>query len=121
MKHFPLLPLFLVTASVLLASCGEDRSGEQPLAPTIVMGGAVQQGDSVCLSAMVTSSVNSSLKECGFYYGNDTLALQTKADSAAASFQAFTDSLGSGEYYVVAYAKNGVGTTKADTAHFTVE
>lgn len=121
MKHFPLLLLFLVTTFALLASCGEDRSGEQPLAPTVVMGGAVQQGDSVRLSAQVTSSVNSSLKECGFYYGNDTLSLQVKADSATASFQAFTDSLGRGDYYVVAYAKNGVGTTKADTARFTVE
>ncbi len=121
MKHLPLLISLLAAVPALLASCGEDRSGEQPLAPTVVMGSAVQQGDSVCLTAQVTSSVNSSLKECGFYYGNDTLSLQCKADSATASFRAFTDSLGKGEYYVVAYAKNGIGTATADTARFTVE
>ncbi len=121
MKNIPLFLILLFSMLSLIASCGEDRSGEQPFAPTVVMGTAVQQGDSVLLTATVTSSVNSSLKECGFYYGNDTLSLKTMADSATTSFRAFTDSLGAGEYYVVAYAKNGVGTATADTARFTVD
>lgn len=31
-----------------------------------------------------------------------------------------TDSLGAGEYYAVAYATNGMGTSVGDTIYFTI-
>lgn len=104
------------------AACGEDRSGEQPFKPTVVTADmATQVGDSVQLMGYVTASPNSSLKECGFTYGNDTLKATTVADSALTTFTAFTDSLGKGTYYAVAYARNGVGTSNGDTIWFEVK
>lgn len=114
------LPLLPLSVLLLLAACGEDRSGEQPFAPTVVSAGCTVQGDSALLSGTVTASPNSSLTECGFTYGNDTLRATTKAPQAAENFTAATDSLGAGDYYAVAYAKNGVGTGYGDTIRFTI-
>lgn len=117
MKYFPIL---FIVFSLLLIACGEDRSGEQPFAPTVVSGTATQQGDSVCLTGSVTASINSTLLECGFEYGNDTLRSKTTSLVADTAFSAFTDSLGKGYYYAVAYARNGVGTSRGDTIRFEV-
>ncbi len=113
--------LILIVLGSILASCGEDRSGEQPFAPTVETGTAAQEGDSVLLTGSVSASPNSTLRQCGFDYGNDTLHLKTIATDAATTFSAFTDSLGRGEYYAVAFATNGVGTSHGDTIRFVVE
>lgn len=111
----------LLTFSYILASCGEDRSGEQPFAPTVQTGTAVQEGDSVLLTGSISASPNSTLKQCGFDYGNDTLRLRTTATEVSSTFRAYTDSLGKGEYYAIAFATNGVGTSHGDTIRFVVE
>lgn len=119
MKH-PILPLLLTAATALTAACGEDRSGEQPFAPTVESLSAEVVGDSARLTGTVTSSVNSTLTACGFEYGNDTLRLETAAPEPATTFTAVTDSLGGGDYYAVAYATNGVGKSYGDTIYFTI-
>lgn len=123
MRHqSTLFGICALALGITLASCGEDRSGEQPFKPTVVTANvATQVGDSVQLMGYVTASPNSSLKECGFTYGNDTLKATTRADSALTTFTAFTDSLGKGTYYAVAYARNGVGTSNGDTIWFEVK
>lgn len=109
---------FFSAAIFILFSCGEDRSGEQPFAPTLTFVGITVEGDSARLTGEVLSSVNSSLVECGFLYGNDTLRAVAKAPFPVTVFTAVTDSLGAGTYYAVPYAKNRVGTTYADTVTF---
>ena len=112
---------FLLTLCSSLASCGEDRSGEQPFAPTVETGTATQEADSVMLTGFVSASPNSTLRQCGFDYGNDTLHLKAIAPEASTTFSAYTDSLGRGEYYAVAFATNGIGTNHGDTIRFVVE
>lgn len=107
--------------SLLFAACGEDRSGEQPFAPTLGEMSAVVMADSVRLTGIVTASPNSHLLECGFSYGNDTLRSKAIAPVAATQFSVTIDSLLPGNYFAVGYAKNGVGTTYADTLRFTIE
>ena len=120
--HSTLFGICALALGITFASCGEDRSGEQPFKPTVVTANvATQVGDSVQLMGYVTASPNSSLKECGFTYGYDTLKATTQADSALTTFTAFTDSLGKGTYYAVAYARNGVGTSNGDTIWFEVK
>lgn len=118
MKRSAYLLLLVLT---LLVSCGEDRSGEQPFAPTVKSMSAVTEADSAYLSGEVTASPNSTLTECGFAYGNDTLRASCKAPAPTMSFTAVTDSLGPGRYFAVAYARNGVGTSWGDTIYFTIE
>lgn len=113
-----LLPFLTI---VLLAACGEDRSGEQPFAPTVETVGYITMDDSAALTGRVTASPNSSLTECGFAYGNDTLRATAKAPAPSETFTAVTDSLGKGNYFAVSYAKNGVGTSYGDTITFTIE
>ena len=120
MKHHLLYPV-LALMLFLLPSCGEDRSGEQPFAPTVKSCEAVVTADSALLHGEVTASPNSALRECGFSYGNDTLRATCKALSPSATFTATTDSLGPGTYFAVAYARNGVGTAYGDTIRFTIE
>lgn len=121
MKTLPIFFTICMSAlSILLLSCGEDRSGEQPFAPIVQTGTAEQVADSVLLTGAVTASPNSRLLECGFEYGNDTLRTKVIADTLT-TFSAFTDSLGKGNYYAVAYARNGVGTGHGDTIHFSVK
>ena len=116
MKHFPSLVLLAIAASAA-AACGEDRSGEQPFAPTVQSVGVEVKQHTAVLTGAVLASPNSSLKECGFAYGNDTLRAKCTAAEPAATFTAETDSLGAGHSYAVPYASNGVGTTSADTLH----
>lgn len=115
------LPYLILIALTLLAACGEDRSGEQPFAPSVKSINAVAEADSAWLSGEVTASPNSTLTECGFAYGNDTLRASCKAAAPTTSFTAVTDSLGPGRYFAVAYARNGVGTSWGDTIYFTIE
>lgn len=119
MKHFPSLVLLAIVAGVA-AACGEDRSGEQPFAPTVQSVGVEVKQHTAVLTGAVLASPNSSLKECGFAYGNDTLRAKCTAAEPAAIFTAETDSLGAGHYYAVPYASNGVGTTYADTLYFDI-
>ena len=119
MKHFPSLVLLAIAAGAA-AACGEDRSGEQPFAPTVQSVGVEVKQHTAVLTGAVLASPNSSLKECGFAYGNDTLRAKCTAAEPAATFTAATDSLGAGHYYAVPYASNGVGTTYADTLYFDI-
>ncbi|MCI7315012.1 MAG: hypothetical protein MR516_01935 [Bacteroidales bacterium] len=119
MKYFPSLVLLAIAASAA-AACGEDRSGEQPFAPTVQSVGVEVKQHTAVLTGAVLASPNSSLKECGFAYGNDTLRAKCTAAEPAATFTAETDSLGAGHYYAVPYASNGVGTTYADTLYFDI-
>lgn len=119
MKHFPSLALLAIAAGAA-AACGEDRSGEQPFAPTVQSVGVEVKQHTAVLTGAVLASPNSSLKECGFAYGNDTLRAKCTAAEPAATFTAETDSLGAGHYYAVPYASNGVGTTYADTLYFDI-
>ena len=120
MKYFSYLFSTLL-AAMLLAACGEDRSGEQPFAPTLGEMSAVVMADSVRLTGIVTASPNSTLLECGFTYGNDTLRGKVQAPVLTSQFSVTIDSLLPGNYFAVGYAKNGVGTTYADTLRFTIE
>lgn len=118
-----ILPIPFVALSILatcVAACGEDRSGEQPFAPTVQSISAEVRADSAILTGRVTASPNSTLQECGFAYGNDTLRATCKAPAPSEQFTAVTDSLSAGTYFAVAYAKNGVGTSYGDTIHFTI-
>ena len=119
MKHFPSLVLLAIAAGAA-AACGEDRSGEQPFAPTVQSVGVEVKQHTAVLTGAVLASPNSTLKECGFAYGNDTLRAKCTAAEPAATFTAETDSLGAGHYYAVPYASNGVGTTYADTLYFDI-
>ena len=119
MKHFPSLVLLAIVAGAA-AACGEDRSGEQPFAPTVQSVGVEVKQHTAVLTGAVLASPNSSLKECGFAYGNDTLRAKCTVAEPAATFTAETDSLGAGHYYAVPYASNGVGTTYADTLYFDI-
>ena len=119
MKHFPSFVLLAIAAGAA-AACGEDRSGEQPFAPTVQSVGVEVKQYTAVLTGAVLASPNSSLKECGFAYGNDTLRAKCTAAEPAATFTAETDSLGAGHYYAVPYASNGVGTTYADTLYFDI-
>ena len=116
-------------ASLLLAlsACNpEDRSGEQPFAPTVVNKGYQVEADSCLLIGEVTSSPNSRLKGCGFRYGNyntvDTLRLEVASEEALNNFTAYTKRLEPGTYYAVAFAQNGMGKAFApDSIYFTIE
>ena len=119
MQHFPSLVLLAIAAGAA-AACGEDRSGEPPFAPTVPSVGVAVKQHTAVLTGAVLASPNSSLKECGFAYGNDTLRAKCTAAEPAATFTAETDSLGAGHYYAVPYASNGVGTTYADTLYFDI-
>lgn len=138
-RNFPHLPAAscrLVPMSLLLAAtmagitsaCNPvDRSGEQPFAPTVETTAAYPEGGSVRLVGRVLTSVNSDILSSGFTYGNainDTLRRKVESDSmliAAPSFAVVVDSLGAGDYYAVAFATNGVGTSYGDTLRFTIK
>ena len=120
MKHPVGLFFFFFTLGLTTACYPLGLSGEQPFAPTVETLGATIEGHCALLSARVTASPNSDLTACGFAYGNDTLRAKTTAEAPTADFTAATDSLGSGQYYAVAFAQNGVGTTYGDTILFTI-
>lgn len=108
-------------ALLALTACSpEDRAGEQPFAPTVVTLSAVVSGDSCLMEGQVVLSPNSTIRARGFYYGNDTLSVDTLSADSTDIFTGVTDSLGPGRYYAVAYARNGVGLSTGDTLYFVV-
>ena len=119
----------MFTAALLLAftACSpEDRSGEQPFQPIVVNKACQVEADSCLLVGEVLKSPNSSLKGCGFRYGNyntaDTLRLEIKCEEAQMQFSAYTRRLEPGTYYAVAFAQNGMGKSFApDSVYFTIE
>lgn len=118
MKH-PYLFL-LAIASIVFSACGEDRAGEQPFAPTVKTVSAISEGDSCIVEGQVLTSPNSSITAVGFVIGNDTLQHELAADSVMWQFSTTARSLNEGEYYVCAFATNGIGTTYGDTLRFEV-
>lgn len=112
--------LFLVLPVALAACHPEDRSGEQPLPPTVRAVDCQIVADSCLMTGEVVASPNSRVRERGFRYGNDTLRLEVQSADTVALFQAYTQPLRPGRYFMVAYATNGVGTTTADTLWFVV-
>ena len=103
-----------------LFSCsGEDRSEERPSLPfgvTVVVEG---KEDSCILHGHVAASHNSTLTSCGFFWGNDTLSA-TLSQEGSFDFSDTLKNLETGDYYVVAYATNRMGTTTSDTAIFKI-
>lgn len=119
MKLYTLL--YILPSFILFSACnGVDRSGEQPFAPTVETLAAEAAGDGVLLNGRVTDSPNSDVLECGFLYGNDTLRVKLKSEEVSLLFSAYADSLQNGNYYAVAYARNGVGTSYGDTVRFQI-
>lgn len=120
MKLKSVYHIFL-SSSILLAACNAvDRSGEQPFAPTVKTLGVASGNDETIFNGEVVASPNSDVLECGFLYGNDTLRVTLKCDEVNALFTASTDSIEAGDYFAVAYARNGVGTSYGDTVRFSV-
>lgn len=113
--------LMLFVPLLALTACNPvDRSSEQPFAPTVQTLDATAAADSALLRGQILTSPNSDVRECGFDYGNDTLRLSVVTDTVTTIFEAYTDSLGAGRYYAVAYARNGVGKSYGDTIYFNV-
>ena len=111
----------ILTVPAFIACNPEDRSSEQPFKPTVKNVTFSVEADSCRLSGEVTSSPNSSLRSCGFRYGNDTLRTETKSVVPTPAFDAYTRRLQPGKYYAVAFAENGVGKTYApDTLYFEI-
>lgn len=133
MRNLYFLPV-IICLTTLIVSCGEDRSDEQPFAPTLSALTATQTADStVTFSAQILSSKNSSITACGFIWGDSTDTYTHALDSLpavstsphitpsqAASFSATIDTLAPGTYFALAYATNGIGTTRTDTIIFSV-
>ncbi len=117
--NFKLLPLFALLG---LTSCGDDRSGEQPFAPTVETGTASVVSSTVTLAGTVLSSPNSTLTACGFVYGTSNSSLTSKGEVAtpATVFSLAIDTLSAGTYYYSAYATNGMGTSYGDTLSFVI-
>lgn len=105
--------------AALFASCGEDRSGEQPFAPTVATVSATTEGRTALLEGEVIASPNSTLLECGFVYGNDTLK-RTISLEAQNHFYALSDTLAPGDYYATAFARNYMGVSYGDTLTFRI-
>lgn len=113
--------LYTLPALLLMMACNPvDRSGEQPFAPKVETLAAEPEQDGVLLNGRVTESLNSDVLECGFQYGNDTLRVKVKSEDLGPLFSSTVDSLAAGNYYVVAYARNGVGTAYGDTIRFQI-
>lgn len=111
--------LSIIFAASFTIGCGEDRAGEQPLAPTVRLASATAGADSVVMEGEITASPNSAVKFCGFHFGGDTVKMdiKAKADSnwIGNSFNATLRTLHNGHYYAVAYAINGIGMSTSDT------
>lgn len=116
-KHSITIVVLLLTILAASACEGEDRSGEQPFAPTVRTLAPIVDKHTVTMRGQVLSSPNSSITACGFLCGNDTLSLKLSADKAV-EFSLTTDTLMPGHYYITAYATNGIGTTNGDTLYF---
>ncbi|MBO5134060.1 MAG: hypothetical protein J6C15_02800 [Bacteroidaceae bacterium] len=96
----------------------EDRSGEQPFAPTVRTLTAVVEDGQCLLTGCIDASPNSRVLKRGFRCGNDTLRLDILSEDEVDMFHAYVEGLLPGEYFAVAYATNGVGTSLGDTLFF---
>lgn len=118
MRFFPYI---FVLCALLTACAGEDRSGEVPYAPTVRTVDAVATGTMCRFTGEVLASPNSLLTSQGFYYGNDTLRVQVLVPlTEEALFTEEVADLKGGDYYVHAFATNGVGTSNGDTLYFSI-
>lgn len=104
----------------LIACHPEDRSNEQPFAPTVRTLTTEVQGNVCLMTGQIDASPNSRIRKRGFKYGNDTLRLEVVSEIETDLFQAYTEELLPGEYFMVAYATNGVGTSMGDTLRFQI-
>ena len=115
----------IVVAVVLasVASCtGEDRSGEQPFAPTVRTLNVEVQGQKATVTGEIVASPNSSIRECGFEYWSDNLSIvKVVSSDSTSTFRATQDSLEAGTYRCAAYARNGMGTSRGDTLDFNID
>ena len=99
----------------------EDRSDEQPFKPTVATRSATVQGTSCVVEGEILSSPNSTLLGGGFTWGNDTLRAQIAiGDTIESLFTGTITSLEPGDYFVAAFATNGMGTAYGDTLYFTI-
>lgn len=116
------LALYLIAPLLTLMACtGEDRSGEQPFVPEVRTVSATPVGSTCTLVGHVLSSPNSTLKACGFVVMSDSATRRYTSPDTTIHFTALIDSLTAGQYAVVAFATNGVGTaTATDTLTFTI-
>lgn len=121
MKVSFIISAVLCSNCMVLCSCsGEDRSDEMPRIPVVSTVSATVNGNSCTMNGTVVESHNSSLRECGFFYGGTGAAsVKIKADTTKI-FEVKADSLEAGDYYCVAYAKNGMGVSYGDTVEFIV-
>lgn len=116
MKPIRFLPFLL-----LASACNPvDRSDEQPFPPEVRTLDALVVADSCVMHGEVTASRNSRVRRRGFNYGNDTLRLEAVSSDTTDLFSAATRPLEAGRYFMVAYATNGMGTTRGDTLYFFV-
>ncbi|HIU89863.1 MAG TPA: hypothetical protein IAC71_06400 [Candidatus Caccomonas pullistercoris] len=115
------MAMVCVAVAALTACNPEDRSGEQPFAPTVKTIAAERVGDSCRMEGQVVLSPNSRVTQRGFRYGNDTLQVDTLSADTTDRFAATTRRLGPGRYYVVAYASNGMGLSLGDTLYVTID
>ena len=117
---FIISAVICATCMVLCSCSGEDRSDEMPRIPVVSTVSATVNGNSCTMNGTVVESHNSSLRECGFFYGETGAAsVKIKADTTKI-FEVKADSLEAGDYYCVAYAKNGMGVSYGDTVEFIV-
>lgn len=121
MKVSFIISAVLCANCMVLCSCsGEDRSDEMPRIPVVSTVSATVNGNSCTMNGTVVESHNSSLRECGFFYGETgAVSVKIKADTTKI-FEVKADSLEAGDYYCVAYAKNGMGVSYGDTVEFIV-
>lgn len=124
MKHLTILSI--LCAVLCWACAGEDRSGEQPFAPTVKTYSFSLDSDSATLVGIITASPNSPVTKRGFLYGLEATD-STKATSVTLAsadttdaFRASTPILSAGRYYALAFATNGIGTSYGDTLRFVI-
>lgn len=120
MKISPAL-LWLACIAMLNAGCSpEDRSGEVPYAPTVRTLEPCVEGNRAYLEGEILSSPNSPVTKRGFEYGNEVLRTTVEAADSTDCFHAVTEELEPGYYYAVAFATNGIDTSRGDTLFFQI-
>lgn len=111
----------MACATCLLPACSpEDRSGEVPYAPTVRTIEPRIEGNRAYLEGEILSSPNSPVTKRGFEYGNDAFRKEVEATDSTDCFHATTEELQAGHYFVVAFATNGIDTSRGDTLQFTI-
>lgn len=111
----------VLVIALLLDACGQDRSGEQPFAPTVRTLGAYVESPFVTLTGEVVASPNSTLRARGFRVWNSERSYDLSVETDADLFSLRTDTVTEGTYRVAAYARNGVGVSYGDTLSFEID